>query len=201
MYYYYTTYSGYRLQVKRKLKLEGYHLPSMMIPETLPPVTRDMVKFKAASVRDLKRQYTEFANYLGVTSNNGYGGDGNEEITYQGRWDKYASQRLSVKLIHDTLYGIGVNRKFDVRIEGPEIVLNAQGITLLKGSDFNPYDYVESVRDADGKNMMGLLSIYNPVMTNRPGFYNVAYSCGPDSRINLKVKVATESVYYSLQDK
>lgn len=201
MYYYYTTYSGYRLQVKRKLKLEGYHLPSMMIPETLPPVTRDMVKFKAASVRDLKRQYTEFANYLGVTSNNGYGGDGNEEITYQGRWDKYASQRLSVKLIHDTLYGIGVNRKFDVRIEGPEIVLNAQGITLLKGSDFNPYDYVESVRDADGKNMMGLLSIYNPVRTNRPGFYNVAYSCGPDSRINLKVKVATESVYYSLQDK
>lgn len=200
IYYNYTTYSGYKVQVKRKLRLEGYHLPSMMVPETLPPVTRDMVKFKATSVRDLKRKYTAFANYLGITSNNGYGGDGNEDITYSGRWDKYASQRLTVKLIHDTLYGIPVIRKFDLRIEGPEITLNDQGITLLKGSHFNPYDYVESVRDADGKNMRGLLTVYNPVKINRPGFYNVVYSCGPDSTINLKVKVATDEVYYSLQD-
>ena len=200
IYYNYTTYSGYKVQAKRKLKLKGYHLPSMMVPKILPPVTRDMVKFEASSVRDLKRQYTAFANYLGITSNNGYGGDGNEEIMFSGRWNKYASQRLTVKFVHDTLYGIPVLRKFDVRIKGPEITLNKQGITLLKGSQFNPYDYVESVRDVDGKNMMGLLTVYNPVNINRPGFYTVVYSCGPDSTINLKVKVATDEVYYSLQD-
>ena len=200
MYYYYRTYSGYRLQVTRKLRLEGYHLPSMMVPETLPPVTRDMINFKAASVRDLKRQYTAFANYLGIMSDNGYGGDGNEEITFQGKWDKYASQHLTIKFIHDTLYGISVNRRFDVRLEGPEITLTDQGITLHKGSDFDPYDYVESVRSADGKNMMGLLTIDNPVDTNIPGFYSVVYSCGPESVINLRVKVATDKVFYSLQD-
>ena len=48
--------------------------------------------------------------------------------------------------------------------------------------------------------MRGLLTVYNPVKINRPGFYNVVYSCGPDSTINLKVKVATDEVYYSLQD-
>ena len=200
MYYYYTTYTGYRLQAKRNLKLEGCHLPSMMIPETLPPVTRDMVRFKASSMKELRGMYTAFANYLGVTSDNGYGGDGNEDITYMGRWDRYASQRLTIKLVHNTLYGISVNRTFDVRIEGPEIVLNDQGITILKGSQFDPYDYIESVRDVNGNNMMGLLTIDNRVNTNRPGFYNVAYSCGPNSIINLRVKVATDSVYYSLQE-
>jgi hypothetical protein len=109
MYYYYRTYSGYRLQVTRKLRLEGYHLPSMMVPETLPPVTRDMIEFDAESVRDLKRQYTAFADYLGIMTDNGYGGDGNEDITFQGKWDEYASQRLTIKFIHDTLYGISVN--------------------------------------------------------------------------------------------
>lgn len=200
MYYYYSTYSGYRLQVTRKLRLEGYHLPSMMVPETLPPVTRDMIEFDAESVRDLKRQYTAFADYLGIMTDNGYGGDGNEDITFQKKWDKYASQRLTIKFIHDTLYGISVNRRFDVRIEGPEITLTDQGITLLKGSDFNPYDYVESVRDVNGKNMMGQLTVDNPVDTNVPGFYSVVYSCGPESVINLSVKVATDKVYYSLQD-
>ena len=107
---------------------------------------------------------------------------------------------MTIKFIHDTLYGISVNRKFDVRLEGPEITLSSQGITLLKGSNFDPYDYVESVRDADGKNMMGLLTIDNPVDTNIPGFYCVVYSCGPNSIINLMVKVATDKVYYSLQD-
>jgi hypothetical protein len=118
---------------------------------------------------------------------------------FQGKWDKYASKRLTIKFIHDTLYGIGVNRKFDVRIVGPEITLNDQGIMILKGSHFDPYDYVESVLDENGNNMMGLLEINNPVRTNRPGFYTVKYSCGENSVINLRVKVATDRVYNSLK--
>ena len=85
IYYYYYTFSGFRVQATRKLRLQGYHLPSMQIPETLPPVTRNMIKFEASSVRDLRRQYTAFANYLGVKSDNGYGGDGNEDISFQGK--------------------------------------------------------------------------------------------------------------------
>lgn len=199
MYYYYTTYSGTRIQAKRKLKLQGYHLPAMMLPETLPPVTRNMIKFKPTSLREQREMYTAFANYLGIKTNNGYNGDGNEQIMFQGKWDKYASQRLTIKFIHDTLYGIGVNRKFDVRIVGPEITLNDQGIMILKGSHFDPYDYVESVLDENGNNMMGLLEINNPVRTNRPGFYTVKYSCGENSVINLRVKVATDRVYNSLK--
>lgn len=199
MYYYYTTYSGTRIQAKRKLKLQGYHLPAMMLPETLPPVTRNMIKFKPTSLREQREMYTAFANYLGIKTNNGYNGDGNEQIMFQGKWDKYASQRLTIKFIHDTLYGIGVNRKFDVRIIGPEITLNDQGIMILKGSHFDPYDYVESVLDENGNNMMGLLEINNPVRTNRPGFYTVKYSCGENSVINLRVKVATDRVYNSLK--
>ena len=198
IYYYYTTYSGYRLQATRKLRLEGCHLPSMMVPETMPPVTRDMVKFEASSKRELNEKYTAFANYLGITSNNGFGGDGNEDITFQSKWDRYASQQLTVKFIHNTLYGLSVNRTFNVRIDGPEIILNDQGVTILKGSRFDPYDYVDSVLDEDGKNMMGLLEIDNQVDTNTPGFYNVTYSCGPNSIITLRVKVATDRVYYSL---
>jgi hypothetical protein len=170
----------------------------MMVPETMPPVTRDMVKFKASSKRELNEKYTAFANYLGITSNNGFGGDGNEDITFQGKWDRYASQQLTVKFIHNTLYGLSVNRTFNVRIDGPEIILNDQGVTILKGSRFDPYDYVDSVLDEDGKNMMGLLEIDNQVDTNTPGFYNVTYSCGPNSIITLRVKVATDRVYYSL---
>jgi hypothetical protein len=199
MYYYYTTYSGTRIQAKRKLKLQGYHLPAMMLPETLPPVTRNMIKFKPTSLREQREMYTAFANYLGIKTNNGYNGDGNEQIMFQGKWDKYASQRLTIKFIHDTLYGIGVNRKFDVRIVGPEITLNDQGIMILKGSHFDPYDYVESVLDENGNNMMVLLEINNPVRTNRPGFYTVKYSCGENSVINLRVKVATDRVYNSLK--
>ena len=201
IYYYYYTFSGFRVQATRNLRLEGYHLPSMKVPETLPPVTRDMLNFKASSVKDLRRQYTAFANYLGVKSDNGYGGDGNEDISFQAKWDKYASQRLTVEFIHDTLYGISVNRRFDVRIEGPEITLKNQGITILKGSNFDPYDYVASVRDVNGKNMMGQLEIDDPVDTDIPGFYCVNYSCGPNSMISLSVRVVPGSVYYSLQDK
>ena len=191
IYYYYWLTPDNRLRGRRRLRLEGYHLPAMLLPENVPMITRDMLVFDAVSSQDLKNKYTDFANYFGIVSHNGFRENENKDMIVEQIWDQLHSQRVNLKFIHDTWYGLRVNRQIDVRVAGPEITLKENAVYIRKDSDFDPYSYIESVVFEDGKNALRFLEIDNQVRTDIPGYYTVTYSCGEDSIIQLYVCVTT----------
>ena len=189
IYYYYRTYSKFQIESMRKLRLEGYHLPSIRMTGPIPYVTRDMLTFDASSDRALKRQYDALADYFGIVTNDGYGSDTSATMEVECTWDFFKSQHVSVRFISDTAYGVPAAKTAIVRVAGPEITLSDCAVTLRKGDVFDPYSYVESVLDEDGRDVSRLLKVENTVNTERPGFYTVTYSCGEDSLISMAVKV------------
>lgn len=189
LYYSYTTYSGTKAQRKRMFSYTGYHLPSITLPESVPDLPADLLNSSVSTQKERTNKNISIANYVGITCNDGFGGNGNRDLSVYRTMDRLRSQHVTLMFRHKAPFGMPVYRTIDARIIGPEITLTRNSVTVEKDSAFDPYAYIASVLEKDGRNARHLLQVDNPVRTDIPGFYTVRYSCGASSKIKLAVKV------------
>ena len=189
LYYSYTTYSGTKAQRKRMFSYTGYHLPSITLPESVPDLPADLLNSSVSTQKERTNKNISIANYVGITCNDGFGGNGNRDLSVYRTMDRLRSQHVTLMFRHKAPFGMPVYRTIDARIIGPEITLARNSVTVEKDSAFDPYAYIASVLEKDGRNARHLLQVDNPVRTDIPGFYTVRYSCGASSKIKLAVKV------------
>ena len=160
------TFEG-QITASRELELKNYSGPTLKIPKTLPEVTEDQLDSILSLMSDDKSFYAD----------DGYGNDISNAVT-----SEYTIDPNNPSIIH---YIFSVTNSFndtisasaDLKIERtrPVILLSTDQVTIRKGDEFNPLEYIVLAEDVDGTSLFEDVIIEGELDLRKPGRYTLSY--------------------------
>lgn len=156
-----------QITATRELELKNYSGPALKIPDTLPDITEDQLN----SILSL------MSSDEGFYADDGYGNDISNAVTAE-----YTIDSSNPSIVH---YIFSVTNSFndtvsvsaDLTVERtrPVILLSTDQVTIRKGDEFNPLEYIVLAEDVDGTSLFEDVSIEGELDLRTPGRYTLSY--------------------------
>lgn len=159
----------------RKLKLENYSGPSLVIPETLPQVSEEELD-KMISLMPADETFH---------ARDGFGKDITAQIVASYTIDPNDPRVVHYIFSITNIFNDKISIPADITINSdrPILVLKQNEVTVSKGTAFQPLDYIERAESQQGADLIHTIEVSGNVDMNTPGKYTLTYTITGDTGV------------------
>lgn len=164
----------------RKMHLKDYTGPKITMPQHIPAVTEENI---GAFGQLLKAEDDFFVD-------DGFGNDASAHMEVTAEKAMSDSSRVTYTISIENVFGDRDRAVQEIVLSGEYsvIVLTTSELRINAGQTFDPLDYVERARKADGSSAMNQVMISGKVNTSVPGSYVLTYELD-GQRVSMNVIV------------
>lgn len=176
-----------QVTASRKLTLINYTGPSLVLPSTMPE----------AEETDLDTYLTLMPTDGSFYAKDGYGKDLSTQVSAD-----YTIDAADPTVVHfvfsvTNMFNDKVSVPADITIDSdrPILLLKQASVTIAKGANFQPLDYIEKAETQQGADLLHTVTLEGNVDVNTLGNYVLLYTVTTDSGISSipqKLEVVVE---------